>query len=52
MTDLFLYFLPIIIAAGIIFLIYRFRESIRNMKNEYLLQVIEEVQHTGKENLD
>ncbi len=28
------HFLPILLVVGIIFLIYRFRENIRNMKNE------------------
>ena len=34
------HFLPIIIAAGIIFLIYRFRNGIRNLKNEINLRYI------------
>ena len=34
------HFMPIIIAAVIIFLIYHFRENIRNMKNEKIFRYI------------
>ena len=34
------HFAPIVIAIGIIFFIYRFRESIRNMKNEKVFRYI------------